>query len=233
MRRIIATAAGLAIGIIASLVLQATIGRTAPQQQSYGPPIGPVMSTDTGASELLLVVLGDIYPTRADAEAANDQMPFGDLAGYYVVPVAQFQGFKEQVGTPGDFALVSVFRTELGAQVEPSLTDVPQQHRQGYGRILRAVDRPGQALLASDELRRVELEPRSRSGQAWQVWAGNWTLPPGVNGSWMLLGQVRVACSKSMVNAGLAKRPPGPRTGNALQNTCSAGSRSRTNALAR
>jgi len=116
MRRIIATAAGLAIGIIASLVLQATIGRTAPQQQSYGPPIAPVMSTDTGASERLLVVLGDIYPTRADAEAANDQMPFGDLAGYYVVPVAQFQGFKEQVGTPGDFALVSVFRTELGAQ---------------------------------------------------------------------------------------------------------------------
>ena len=116
MKRIIATAAGLAVGIIASLALQATIGRTAPQPQSYGPPLGPVMSADSGASELLLVVLGGIYPTRADAEAANDQMPFGDLAGYYVVPVAQFQGFKEQVGTPGDFALVSVFRTDLGAQ---------------------------------------------------------------------------------------------------------------------
>jgi hypothetical protein len=116
MKRIIATAAGLAIGIIASLGLLATVGRTAPQPQQYGPPLGPVMATDSGASELLLVVLGGVYPTREDAEAANDQMAFGDLAGYYVVPVAQFQGFNEQVGTPGDFALVSVFRTDLGAQ---------------------------------------------------------------------------------------------------------------------
>jgi hypothetical protein len=116
MKRITATAAGLVIGIVASLGLQATIGRTAPRPPSYGPAIGPVMSTDTGASELLLVVSGGTYSSRADAEVANDQMPFGDVAGFYVVPVAQFQGFKEQVGTPGDFALVSVFRTELGAQ---------------------------------------------------------------------------------------------------------------------
>jgi hypothetical protein len=32
-----------------------------------------------------------------------------------VVPVAQFQGFRQQVGEPGEFALVSVFRTEEGA----------------------------------------------------------------------------------------------------------------------
>jgi hypothetical protein len=37
---------------------------------------------------------------------------FGDLQGYYVVPIAQFQGFRQQVGEPGEFALVSVFRTE-------------------------------------------------------------------------------------------------------------------------
>lgn len=116
MKRIIATAAGLAVVIIASLALLASAGRTAPGQQLYEAPVGPVMAADSGAGELLLVVLGGIYPTRADAEAANDQMPFGDLAGYYVVPVAQFQGFKEEVGTPGDFALVSVFRTDLGAQ---------------------------------------------------------------------------------------------------------------------
>jgi len=29
-----------------------------------------------------------------------------------VVPVAQFQGFRQEVGEPGDFALVSAFRTE-------------------------------------------------------------------------------------------------------------------------
>jgi hypothetical protein len=33
-----------------------------------------------------------------------------------VVPVGQFQGFKQQVGEPGDFALVSVFRTDEGAR---------------------------------------------------------------------------------------------------------------------
>ena len=54
--------------------------------------------------------------TRAAAEAANSELSFGDLQGYYVVPVGQFQGFKQEVGDPGDFALVSAFRTEEGAQ---------------------------------------------------------------------------------------------------------------------
>ena len=58
---------------------------------------------------------------------------------------------------------------------------------------------------------------RRCSGQAWHAAAGNWTLPPGVNGIVTLLGQVRVEASKSMVKEGLAKRPPGLRTGNALQ----------------
>jgi hypothetical protein len=83
--------------------------------QPYGPPIGPKVARDTGAGELLLVVVGGVYPTRAEAQAANAQMVFGDLQGYYVVPVAQFQGFREQVGSPGDFALVSAFRTQEGA----------------------------------------------------------------------------------------------------------------------
>ncbi|MGH2528093.1 MAG: hypothetical protein ACRDH0_01935 [Actinomycetota bacterium] len=114
MKRTIAVAAKLTIGIIVSLGLLAVAGRTAPQP--YSPPIEPVMAPDTGAGEMLVVVVGAIYPTRAEAEAANSQMTFGDVAGYYVVPVAQFQGFKEQLGAPGDFALVSVFRTDEGAQ---------------------------------------------------------------------------------------------------------------------
>jgi hypothetical protein len=65
---------------------------------------------------MLLVVLGGVYPTREDASAANDSMVLGDLQGYYVVPIAQFQGFREQIANPGEFALVSVFRTEEGAQ---------------------------------------------------------------------------------------------------------------------
>jgi len=42
-------------------------------------------------------------------------MQFGDVQGYYVAPVAQFQGFTQQVREPGDFALVSAFRTQEGA----------------------------------------------------------------------------------------------------------------------
>jgi hypothetical protein len=56
--------------------------------------------------------VGGVFPSRTEAEAANGTLVFGDLQGYYVVPVAQFQGFRQQVGEPGDFALVSVFRTE-------------------------------------------------------------------------------------------------------------------------
>jgi hypothetical protein len=60
-------------------------------------------------------VVGGVFDDRREAEAANEAMSFGDLQGYYVVPVAQFQGFRQGVGEPGEFALVSVFRTEEGA----------------------------------------------------------------------------------------------------------------------
>src|SRR5215207_11631440 len=72
----------------------------------------------------------------------------------------------------------------------------------------------------------------TRSGQALQSWAGNCTLPPGVNGIVTLLGQVTRCWSKSRVNAGLAKRGP-LRTGNALQKIARSASRSRTRLLAR
>lgn len=107
--------AGLALGLTTSVGL-ATAALTAEEVQPYGPPIGAGMPQDTGAGELLLVVVGGVFETRQEAEAANQQMVFGDVEGYYVVPVAQFQGFEEGVGEPGDFALVSAFRTDEGAQ---------------------------------------------------------------------------------------------------------------------
>lgn len=116
MKRSIGVATGLVVGALLAVGLFAVAGRTAPEPRPYGPPIGPEMAPDTGAGELLVVVLGGVYATRADADAANAAMTFGDLAGYYVVPVAQFQGFREQLGSPGDFALASVFRTDQGAQ---------------------------------------------------------------------------------------------------------------------
>jgi hypothetical protein len=116
MKRGFAITAGLAVGVLASIGLMAVAARTAPEAAPYGRPIGPAIASDTGAGELLLVVLGGVYPSRLDAETANATMPFGDLQGFYVVPLAQFQGFREQLGEPGEFALVSVFRTEEGAQ---------------------------------------------------------------------------------------------------------------------
>ena len=107
--------AGLVLGLTTVTVL-ATVALTAPEPQPYGPPVGPRMPQDSGAGELLVVVVGGVYPTRVEAQEANAAMAFGDLHGYYVVPVGQFQGFEQQAGQPGDFALVSAFRTDEGAQ---------------------------------------------------------------------------------------------------------------------
>lgn len=114
MRRSIVPAAAVTFAVVASLVALAAVARPAPDPS--GPPVGPVVPQDTGAGELLLVVLGGVYPTRAEAEQASEAMAFGDLRGYYVAPVAQFQGFREQVGHAGEFALVSAFRTPEGAE---------------------------------------------------------------------------------------------------------------------
>lgn len=116
MKRTIAIVAGLAAGVLTSLGIMAVAARTAPEPMPFGPPVGPAVGSDTGAGELLLVVVGGVYPSRSDAEVANAAMPFGDLQGYYVVPVAQFQGFRQLTREPGDFALVSVFRTDEGAK---------------------------------------------------------------------------------------------------------------------
>jgi hypothetical protein len=115
VKRWLVVLVGLVVASLAAGVAFAAVGFTAPGPTIPDPNVGPNPPLDTGAGELLLVVLGGVYGTRADAEAANAQMPFGDVAGYYVVPLAQFQGFREQVGNPGDFALVSVFRTDEGA----------------------------------------------------------------------------------------------------------------------
>lgn len=104
----------LVVTVAASVAAAVAVASPAPRQPV--PPIGPVVPADTGAGELLLVVLGGVYPTRGEADLAADAMAFGDVQGYYVAPVGQFQGFRQQAGLPGDFALVSVFRTAEGAQ---------------------------------------------------------------------------------------------------------------------
>ena len=104
----------LVVTVAASVATVAAVASSAPRPPA--PPIGPTVPADTGAGELLLVVLGGVYPTRTEAVLASDEMAFGDVQGYYVAPVGQFQGFRQQAGLPGDFALVSVFRTQEGAE---------------------------------------------------------------------------------------------------------------------
>jgi hypothetical protein len=115
VRRSLSFAVGAFVVIVTSVGIFVGVATTSPEDRPYGPPIGPRMPEDTGAGEELLVVVGGVYGTRGEAETANATMAFGDVQGYYVVPVAQFQGFREQVGTPGGFALVSAFRTREGA----------------------------------------------------------------------------------------------------------------------
>jgi hypothetical protein len=114
----------LVVTVAASVAAAVAVASPAPRPPV--PPIGPVVPVDTGAGELLLVVLGGVYPTRAEADLAADAMAFGDVQGYYVAPVGQFQGFQQPAGLPGDFALVSVFRTQAGAE---SFVEVAR----GYG----------------------------------------------------------------------------------------------------
>ena len=116
MKRTQAIVVGLVVGVTASVGVIAGAAGKAPARLPNGRPVGPVVPADTGAGELLLAVVGGVFSSRPEAEAANAALPFGDLQGYYVVPVAQFQGFRQEVGEPGEFALVSAFRTDEGAR---------------------------------------------------------------------------------------------------------------------
>jgi hypothetical protein len=107
-----AVVAGIAVGVLASAGLIATAAGEASVRAPDDPTFGPALPADTGAGELLIAVVGGVFPSRQEAQSANEALAFGDLQGYYVVPVAQFQGLRQGVGEPGEFALVSAFRTE-------------------------------------------------------------------------------------------------------------------------
>ena len=116
MKRVHVLIAGLMTSLVITIGLMAATARTSPAPRPFGRQLGPALPADTGAGELLIAVVGGVYESRAQAEEANAAEPFGDLQGFYVVPVGQFQGFEQGVGEPGAFALVSVFRTEDGAE---------------------------------------------------------------------------------------------------------------------
>jgi hypothetical protein len=72
---------------------------------------------DLGEGERILLVVGGTFPTRQEAEAANEQILIGDLQGYYVARTEQFVGLRDFLGATADeFVLVTAFRTDAGAR---------------------------------------------------------------------------------------------------------------------
>lgn len=67
-------------------------------------------SINIGTNEKILLVVGGDFGTLDDANIANDQLPFGELQGFYTAQSAWFQGLL-----PGRWMLVSAFRTRAGA----------------------------------------------------------------------------------------------------------------------
>lgn len=71
---------------------------------------------DLGSGERVLLVVGGAFPTREAAEEANETIGIGDVHGYYVASIDQFQGLREELGNEdAAFVLVSAFRTARGA----------------------------------------------------------------------------------------------------------------------
>lgn len=111
------TIGALGCGLITAAVLLApAIARS---REDSRPPVAAepaIIAMDSGPGERLRVVIGGVYATEGEALEANAKFAFGDVAGYYVVPTAQFLGLDAQLGTSGAYVLASVFRTDVGAQ---------------------------------------------------------------------------------------------------------------------
>jgi hypothetical protein len=72
---------------------------------------------DLGEGERVLLIVGGSFPTKADAESANEQILIGDLQGYYVARTDQFVGLRDFLGSRAEeYALVTAFRTDVGAR---------------------------------------------------------------------------------------------------------------------
>ena len=120
MRRMVALALGLLLGALTSVVVLAVAGR-AEQGTPAGPPAAtdpsvPSNPRDLGVGETLIVVVAGAYPTRDAAVAASAELSFGDVQGYYAVPIDQFLGLREALRVREDWVLASAFRTGAGAE---------------------------------------------------------------------------------------------------------------------
>jgi hypothetical protein len=121
MKRIVAIAVGLVLGTLVALVAAAATGRSegalpAPPPWLADPGV-PRLAEDLGVGESLYLVLGGTFPSREAAEAANASLAFGEMQGFYAVPVAQYRGLARATEADAEgWALVSAFRTLAGAK---------------------------------------------------------------------------------------------------------------------
>jgi hypothetical protein len=120
MKRILAMGVGLVLGTLAALVAGAATGRSQEAGAAEAPwlvdPSVPRMAKDLGVGESLYLVLGGTFPSREAAEAANAALAFGDMQGFYAVPVEQYRGLARATDGAGGWALISAFRTLAGAK---------------------------------------------------------------------------------------------------------------------
>ena len=86
------------------------------------------MPRQVSEGEQLLLVVGGVFPTQEGALAANDEFDFGEMQGFYAVPVGQFGGLRSSLRDPGAWALVSAFRTRAGAEEFEALADMAGAH---------------------------------------------------------------------------------------------------------
>jgi hypothetical protein len=120
MKRLVAVVIGLgfggAVGIGSAAIADRGLGRLPGPPARYERSV-PSMPRDNGVGERLMLVVRDTYATQAEAEDANlaSQESFGDVQGYYVAPVDSYLGLRDEA-TTGDWALLSAFRTQQGAE---------------------------------------------------------------------------------------------------------------------
>lgn len=87
----------------------------AASHSDHSPSVEPQVVNPLGLGESLVLVVGGVYPTKAEARAAVEASS-GELQGYYLAPTDDFDvvGTSDYL-TGGQWLAASAFRTRAGA----------------------------------------------------------------------------------------------------------------------
>lgn len=107
---------GLVAGAAAGLMAAGATGGGTEEPPAVSDAAAPSEPRDRGVGEHLILVVGGAFDTVEEATAANAELSFGDVQGYYVAERSQFEGVDASLRSmPGGWLLVSAFRTQEGA----------------------------------------------------------------------------------------------------------------------